>query len=519
MKRNILYLGLLATGLMLSSCGEDFLKVDSPTSDDVNEYYTTDKHIQESVVAAYDPLHWVDYDGTTYAPYNLNSDIMSDDVYPGGATASDMLNWQLMFNFNATPNYTLASFWSDEFSGVKRCNDAIDYTQKALASGTSDITQEHADSYIAQARVLRDFYYMWLWKFWGNIPYFTENLTVATGYKGTQLGHDEVYNNVITDLEDVINNYGSYLPMKAASGDEGRVTKALAYMIYAEMVMYQNDDSRYSKALGYMQEIINSGQYALDTNFADIWTEAGEWSSESIFEINYDDNNHLRGYAPNNNPCAVGGTVLPRLVGPREWTSGVAGVDNGWGFGVVRQEVYDLYSGQDTRRDVSIFNADKVSAANGAKYTAGYMNTGLFEGKYLPLVNNVKDAGWDADLNFNNNYRVYRYAETLLNAAELILRTGGDNATALHYVNLVRERAGIADLSNVSIDAIINERRLEFLGEGKRYFDLVRTGKAATTLVPDAEGYRTGTWTENKKYLPIPESEMSADNNLKQNDY
>lgn len=107
----------------------------------------------------------------------------------------------------------------------------------------------------------------------------------------------------------------------------------------------------------------------------------------------------------------------------------------------------------------------------------------------------------------------------MLNAAELLIRTNGDNATALHYVNLVRERAGIADLSSISIDAIINERHLEFLGEGKRYWDLVRSGKAATTLVPDAEGYRTAAWTESKKYLPIPQSELSADPNLQQNNY
>ena len=211
--------------------------------------------------------------------------------------------------------------------------------------------------------------------------------------------------------------------------------------------------------------------------------------------------------------------MLPRLLGPRGWTSGVAGVDNGWGFGPVRHAIYDMYSGQDVRRDVSIFDADKVALENGVTYTPGHMNTGLFQGKYLPLVDNVKDAGWDADLNFNNNLRVYRYAETLLNAAELLLRTNGDNATALRYVNMLRERAGIADLTAVSIDAIVNERHLEFLGEGKRYWDLVRTGKAATTLVPDEEGNRTASWTESKKYLPIPQGELSADPNLQQNDY
>lgn len=514
MKRNILFLSILVAGLSLSGCGESFLDVESPTSDDINSYYTTDAHIQESLVAAYDPLHWPDWGNGAYAPLNLVSDIMSDDIYPGGASASDLLTWQLMFNFDARPQNTLNSLWTDEYSGVKRCNDLIGYVDKALEQGGIDLTQDNANSYKAQARVLRDFYYLILWKFWGNIPYFTTNL--SGDYRAPQLSHDEVYNSVIADLEDVLGSYGTYLPMKAQSGSEGRVTKAFAYMLYTDLVMYQNDESRYGKALGYLNEIIQSGQYALNPDFAAIWTEDGEWCSESIFEVNYDDNNHQRGWG---SPLAIGGTVLPRLLGPRGWKTGVADVEAGWCFGPVRHAAYDMYSSQDVRRDVSIFNADKVAAENGITYTAGNMNTGLFQGKYRPLVECNKDAGWDADLNFNNNLRIFRYSETLLYAAELLLRTGGSNATALSYVNQVRQRAGIALLSSVSIDDIINERRLEFLGEGKRYWDLVRSGKAASTLVPDVEGNRINSWTENKKYLPIPLSEISADPNLQQNNY
>lgn len=178
-----------------------------------------------------------------------------------------------------------------------------------------------------------------------------------------------------------------------------------------------------------------------------------------------------------------------------------------------------MFADNDTRRDATCFNADKVAEENGITYTAAWQHTGFFLNKYLPLTENVKDAGWDADLNFNNNYRIYRFSETLLNAAELLLRTNGDQATARNYVNKVRARAGLSDLTTLSIDDVLNERHLEFVGEGKRYWDLVRSGKAASTLVPDAEGYRTATWSENKKYLPIPQSELSADANLVQNNY
>ena len=66
---------------------------------------------------------------------------------------------------------------------------------------------------------------------------------------------------------------------------------------------------------------------------------------------------------------------------------------------------------------------------------------------------------------------------------------------------------GIADLTAVSIDAIVNERHLEFLGEGKRYWDLVRTGKAATTLVPDEEGIAALETSEKRKFS---EAEIEA---------
>lgn len=123
-------------------------------------------------------------------------------------------------------------------------------------------------------------------------------------------------------------------------------------------------------------------------------------------------------------------------------------------------------------------------------------------------------------MNYNNNLRIYRYSETLLNAAELLLRTGGSAGDAKTYLNRVRKRAGLVTELEATIDNIIEERHLEFVGEGKRYWDLVRTGKAATVLVPDEYGYRTNSWTPAKKYLPIPQSEIDkAQGTLTQNNY
>lgn len=137
----------------------------------------------------------------------------------------------------------------------------------------------------------------------------------------------------------------------------------------------------------------------------------------------------------------------------------------------------------------------------------------------LPSSGNNKDQKSSSELNWNNNLRIYRYSETLLNAAELITR-GAGQGDAKKYLNLVHKRAGLVTEIEPTLDNIIEERHLEFVGEGKRYWDLIRTGKAASVLVPDAYGYRTNSWSSSKKYLPIPQKEIdAAKGTLVQNNY
>lgn len=140
--------------------------------------------------------------------------------------------------------------------GVKRCNDLLKYLDWA-----TDVTAENRKSYEMQARCLRVFYYNMLWHYFGNVPFYLENLSKPP-YTAPQYTADDVYNELIVELEAVIDS--KVLPLKyykTAKGENddsqlGRVTQAMAYMMYAEMVMYQNDEARFAKALGYMKEII-----------------------------------------------------------------------------------------------------------------------------------------------------------------------------------------------------------------------------------------------------------------------
>ncbi|MCD7935468.1 MAG: RagB/SusD family nutrient uptake outer membrane protein [Tannerellaceae bacterium] len=488
---------------MFTSCGEGFLDVQSPTQLYVDEYYNSQERIFEALVAAYDPLQWLDYAWAYTTPAFL-SDIMSDDVYVGGSDANDQLALHRMFNYNSISSSLPDGIWTALYSGVNRCNIVAQYMD-----GIPDISETNKALYLAEAKVLQVFYYKWLWKFWGNIPYYDQNLTFP--YLAPQYKADEVYESMITALEGAIATGG--LPMKADPEWYGRVTKAMAYMLYAEIVMYQNDESRYSTALKYMEEIISSGQYGLMDDFANIWEATGEWSEESIYEITYFSENGARGW---NNQIADGGTVYPKLIGIYNLTDN-AYFDGGWGFEPVRETTYMMYDAADKRRDGGILNFATFSAETGASYEPRYQDEGYFLRKYLPRKDGNKNQVGDADMNYDNNTRVYRFSEVLLNAAELLVKGTSGSGSAQTYLDRVRTRAGLASVS-ATLDNIIEERHLEFVGEGKRYWDLIRTGKASSVLIPDGK-YRTNSWSESKKYLPIPQGEMDADDNLVQNPY
>lgn len=503
-----IYVGVLASAFLMGSCSDDFLKVDNPTGEPLEEYYTTDAHLQESVTAAYDPLHWPDWDGTAYNALNIDAEIMGDDFFPGGSSISDNQHWHKLFNFEGDGNNTLATLWGDFYSGIKLCNDVMTYCAYPANAGNTNLP-----TYIEQARLLRAYYYNILWHYYGDIPFYLTNL--SSPYQADQISADKVYENLIAEMEDIIK--GNVLPMRWDDANAGRVSLAFAYMLYTEMVMYQNDTARYPQALAYMKEIINSGSYRLMDNFADIWKESGEWGSESIFEVNYQDDQAGRDWGT---PKNAGGTVLPTLISPNGWKGGDgwdAGQD-GWGFLPMRVETYNMFDAADQRREATCWDLRSLQGTDN-DYTARYQDTHLWLAKYRPLSENSKDCPTSKNLNYNNNLRIYRYAETLLNAAELTLATGGSNAEATGYFNIVHRRAGLPAMSSIDENDILTERHLEFVGEGKRYFDLVRTGKAATTLVAIPGTDRTNSWTPNKKHVPLSQSELDNDPKLHQNDY
>lgn len=506
MKFKNIYLAsaIVAVSASMSSCGTDWLEVLPNTQETLEVYYSTDAAIQEAVVAAYDPMHWFDY-ANNYTPINAYADMMCDQCYPGGGDAGDMAMWKDMFNFTINPTNVLDVNYSNAYSGVKRCNDALHYMNDF---NIPDMTEANRRYYEAQCLALRVFFYNQLWKWWGNIIYYTENL--SGDYLGTQYTADEVYEFMISDLENILAD--NPLKWKSATADLGRVTTPFVYMLYTEIVMYQNDTARFPKCLEFMKEIINSADYSLNPDFAAIWDVTGEWCDESIYEINYSDVSGARNWSWGG---TCGGTVVPALVGARGYDQRDGIHENtGWGFVTVRQSAVDAYEAGDARLAASVWTPEEGS------YTIGYQDTGHFLGKYAPIIGGNAGNIADALLNYNNNLRLYRYSEVLLNAAELVVR-GAGSGDAQGWLDQVRARAGLGS-KTANLDNIFAERGLEFLGEGKRYWDIIRLGKGPSMLVPDdeiADG-RKGTYTDNKKYIPFPQNEIDqAYGTIVQNPY
>lgn len=502
MNKHIYVCGAIALAFTLGSCSDSFLEVSNPTGEPLEEYYVSDEKLNEALTAAYGPLHWPDWDGTAYNDLTVDAEILGDDFWVGGSSITDNQHWHKLFNYEADGNNTLATLWTDFYSGIKRCNDVIKY----CSWGGS--TEDKLKSYEMQARLLRVYYYNILWHYYGNVPFYLENLSAP--YTAPQMKADEIYAQLMPELEEILGS--NALPMRWEDSEAGRVSQAMGYMLYAEMVMYQNDKERYPQALSYMKAIISSGSYALNPDFANLWEESGEWCAESIFEVNYEDNNAQRDWG---SAMAAGGSVLPTLISPNGWPGSddwAAGLD-GWGFLPMRKETYEMYDAKDVRRDATCWDV------RGVEYTTRYQDTHFWLKKYRPMSENCKDCPTSKNLNYNNNKRIYRFAETLLNAAELLIETGGSTSEALGYLNQVRQRAGLDNVTQCDILTLLNERHLEFCGEGKRYFDLVRTGYAAQVLKPDTYNYRTNTWSPSKKHIPLAQSELDADPTLVQNEY
>ena len=526
----------LSVVLCLAACDNSFLDIQSTTADLMEDYYKTEAQIFKALVGAYDPLQWSDCYGG-YNQFMYVSDLRSDDIYVGGDKGSDNFFHQMQ-RFQMMPIDAPGGIWENMFTGIERCNTVIDNLPNV-----EDIAPKKAEQYEAEARFLRAWYYHWLWKYWGNVPYYDHVLKAP--YTADQIPADELYTHIMEDLDYCCaKSDGSYRLMdRPAESERGRVTIYAAMMLRARVVLYQNDVTRFEQIYNDMDAIKRSSLFMLCNDYERIWTAEGEFvtnpesmnKSESIWEINHRSESGSWSWTQGGQ-----GTILPKFLG-------VNGLDgdpefaDGWGFGPIRRQAYLMYEEGDQRRDASILNivARKQLLQDSLGITITWAeranHTGYFNKKYTARKG-YNDCPYDPELNFNNNVRVFRYSECLLNMAEVSVRLGYARPAQTN-LNEVRKRAfpeenygdGSPHYVTASMETIMRERRLEFLGEGHRFWDLVRWSHATdvapcdiTTILSGSDeiGDYTRTWNDNWKWMPIPSLEIDrteGEHKLQQN--
>ena len=476
------------------SCSDDFVERDVVYAIGSDNYFNSQEEYYKALVAAYDILQ------STYVNAILG-EIASDNTLSGGGDANDVIGWQQIDEMIHTPvNSNLNDVWGWMFAGVNRASYILEFKDKTEFEGKAQI--------IAEARFLRAYYQFELVKWFGGIPMkgdarfaLGDELTIPRSSK------EEVYAAIENDLTLAIQDLSPIAPQV------GRITKGAAQALLGKVYLYQD---KFELAGPMLDNVINSGMYRLtkDSNtapkdqYSNLFEEIGENGIESVFEVQYTD---VEGAGFGCLQCSEG-NVAVGFSGPRSYDGPL--FTSGFSFDVPTQESLTIYEDGDMRKDITILNMTEWSAQTGATYTPGYKDTKLFNRKYIPRKRSAEAAG-DLNLTNPNNYRAIRYADVLLMAAEAFSHTNNPTK-AQEYVNEVRRRAfgdenhDITSTGPQLTQDILDERRRELLGEGHRFFDLVRT-KQAEGKIP---GYVEG----KNNLFPIPIEEIKFSNgNWEQN--
>lgn len=492
MKKKIFYIaGMLATLLIIQACNKDWLEVEPKGTTLESNYYKNADEAFTAVVAAYDPLGAEVVKDYASKVGLLNT--ASDDCYAGGGTYGDRATWEAWNTYTVDPALgPQDDFWGRNFTGVNRANTLLDKIPDVPMDETLKAR------YIAEGKFLRAYYYFDLVRLFRNVPLFTTLLSPSEFFSATQASPEEVYAQIEKDLNEAIPD----LPEVVGPDEYGRATKMAATALLGKVILFQNNDSRMLEAANLFVQVNTNPNYGLEENYADIFRPDNKFNKESVFEIVH--TSKAIGYwGPW--PPAGEGMIFTQMCGPRAYTGPTYAP--GWGFNPITLNLIDVLKG-DPRYKATVANIDSLEQAGVASYEKGYQNTGYFLQKFAPLMEFQSSGGGDPVLEWPNDYIEIRLADCYLMAAECFVRAG-DAASGQIWLDKVRERVGLASVP-ATLENIYKERRLELATEGHRFFDLVRTGQAASALA--FKGF-----TPNKnEILPIPLTEM-ANTKLVQN--
>ncbi len=498
MKKTIkYYTSILIVGLLLflgSSCTEKF---DDPFE---NKSFTSDVNysLSENMILPMLGAYYGLYTRGWEEPLTLG--VRGDDVNAAGDQPP--LQEQDAFNYLAS-QWNANSVWQGHYNDIINTFSEIDEIEKYRLAGASDAL---ANQYIAECRVIRAYLYLNIARTFGGgivIDQLDNIQNIPVSSKA------EMMQYVVDEMNEAIPLLPAVNPNKRTD-IKGGITQYTAYALQAIAYQELNDSQGVVAATS---AIIRSGEYELASDFYHLFKKAGKLDDEIILEFQYSDFNQGEGdrFSFLFSPFGVPG-----------WIPVVAGAGSGWGFyePTTKYIKFMLNRGETVRLETSVvftpngileLQDDGVTlptwVSNTNREGDVFNNTARLNfgsGKHIQPSTELIDGR--TSQGSNKNLIVIRYSEMLLMYAEALTRgaTTSLSMSADNAVNLVRTRAGLGNLSNVTTQQVLDEKFAELAMEwGTRFYDMVRTENTSELT------HEGKTFTMDKAYLPFPADQVA----------
>lgn len=585
MKIKHIFLIIVATSIFQLTGCEDFLDA-RPQGVISEEGLQNADGVEPLVIAAYAALAGPESRWDTWWKPTTNwiqGEVRSDNAYKGGGGITD--GWETHAYETFTGVYPTVGLidaqWFQLYSSVQRCNSAL----RVLNSITED---EVADKQrlIGEMKTLRAHFFFELVRQFKKIPYFDENVILEDYIKisNDEFSREEILGKIAAELEEAV----TMLPEKQA--EIGRVNKytALAYQAKVKLYQaYQQDDKNQvvsinkdllNEVVDLCNQIIESNEYSLNSDFQQLDLVEYENGSESIFSVQYStDDGSVSGGRVNwsnllNTPPGPGyngdGFFQPSQNLVNAYQTDLNGLPL---LDTFNNEDYDVVVANPnggvmiTNRDANVdprldFTIGRVGIRwktwSVAPMTTGWIREPATYGYHVckRFVVSPEDPnmiiGWPWGAS-SLNWQIIRYADVLLWKAEALIEGDGNLDEARSLINQIRIRAKQSEYvrdfenpnqyaANYKIEeypaegwskdyarkALRHEYRLEKALEGERFFDLVRWGVAESTLndyfkeeKSKRSYYKEAKFTAGRdEYFPIPQAQINFSGGLyKQN--
>ncbi|TDK47947.1 RagB/SusD family nutrient uptake outer membrane protein [Algoriphagus formosus] len=472
--------------IFIWSCSEDFLEIPPDSLLAESNFYETDSQAEAAVAAIYNSMVSLQYYGERYW---LLFDLAGDDLRPRTFTGQALRNQIDQYNLNSDHNF-INDFYTTVYAAIARANMVIDNVE-------SDTEIKRIA--VAEAKFLRALFYFDLVRTYGGVP-------IVSTLKGIDINNlniprntaEEVYNLIISDLQDAEADLPPAMEGMAGGRYEGRATKGSAAGLLAKVYLFQNN---FSSALAKAREVQQMG-YSLYPDFKDAFIPATKNGPEHLFSVQFE--------------CLIPGPS------PQQRTTDFApqGTDIIPGGGLSQDRAEDFFYSEfpnDYRKQIT--------------FLVEWKNQDGTIQNFPPHVWKYYDPNACDFRSSSVNYPILRYSDILLIIAEAENEVNGPSNQAIQALNEVRRRArGVGTENEVQEDAlpdiqsgisqsdlrdtILEERRYELAFEGQRYFDLVRTGRFAS-VIENTKGVNIDP-SKNGLY-PMPQRAIDRNPELTQN--